>query len=102
MELKLEDIVNHLQGIKQEQGEDAYHLALKRFVTQVLASDTDVSGYLRQVLDALGATMDLDPLRKEAEELKKQRSAAQEQAKTAGSGRDMNQVMIDARSVVWP
>lgn len=98
MELKLEDMVNHLQRLKETQGEDSYKGALQALAKHLLAGD-GTTPFLNQLLEALKDTsLDMEALKTEAAEIRKKREEAQEQAEkvNAATGQDMNQVMMDS------
>jgi len=97
MELKLEDLVGHLQKIKETQGEGDYRTAVEALVKQLLIGQGTES-FLDKLLEALGNPVDLERLRGEAAELRQQKEAAQDMAQTANevSGQDLNSIMINA------
>lgn len=94
MELKLDDIAAHLQGIKNTQGEEAYQTAVQGIAKQLLAGGDQTSEFLSQLLTKLGTELDLGPLQAEANEIKQKREAAKEQPPVPNQ--DMNQGMMEA------
>ncbi len=100
-EVKVDDLANHLKKLKTEQGDEAYQQALQGFVKNLLAQG-ETGPFIVELLKSLEEELDLESLTTEADEIKKQRSSAQEAAQKMADSPDINQTMIEAMKKQMP
>lgn len=101
MEVNIDQLAAHLKKLREEQGEDAYRASLTGFAKNLLAQG-ETAPFIEKLLERLEDSLDLEPLKKEAETLRVQREKAQQAAKDVANAPDFNQAMIGAMKQQMP
>jgi hypothetical protein len=101
MELRVDQIAEHLRKIKDEQGEEAYRQALVG-LSKNLLSQGNTAPFIQELLKTLDDSLDLEPLKAEAETIKAKREETKKVVEAVSGGKDMNQVMVETMRQQMP
>lgn len=99
MELRLDDIANHLKKMRADEGEDAYQLALKALAKRLIAGGS--TEMVQSLLKSLEDSLDLTRLKAEVQADMKRAQASAEKAADSASASGANP-MADALKAQIP